>query len=766
MLKVTDAWFKQLVMEYGRAINLSRDGWMEEGCLGAGGFGTVMLYENKITKEQVALKRCRLELNSHNRKRWQQEVEIMKRLHHPNLVSARDVPPALDVSDDELPLLAMEFCSGGDLRKVLNAPESCCGLKETTVLQIAGDVAAAVEFLHSHRIIHRDLKPENIVINHVDRKVIYKLIDLGYAKELDQASMATTFVGTLKYLENLALLIVLKWTPSTLIYRRVDRKCIHFVIQLLNYLTELNIQNQLIIGVLAQFYLNALLVHNVVFKKGADDICAFFDVKVPNTLCRQLQDKFVSLLRLLLLWDPKRRGGLVLDNGKRECFDMLEKIVNTVVVHVFPIATATLISFEVFPSETVDDLKVKLSEATGVKEEHELLTVSGQLLESNGLVMDICNRDSKFEGDCLLFLISTGNGSLSPPPIFALPGTVHGMVTEPKTLMSYEDLKKAFAVGVNFCWEQRRINILLIEGFRAAQISLLHLNSRLGQVKNDVTTELKKLEAKVDFFNSSLLFPVDDKVFRAWKRAQKKVASFQNNDVLALLNSTMVLQGKIVESQKGPYASGTQAKSKVDGMYSNVLQLFEDLRQGDRRPADSQKIVAVILQFLAQKEKLHKDILSRLSKIISCKSEIREMMIKLDKAKSKLLERQQELEEMQNQRQADLWKILQSMVRFRLVLASNDFLGCVVDRILLAFLLIFFYSQKQRSQDSRRISSGSCTTESIVLIEESSRGFEKFAEVVENLKLDQINETLNLDWEFLEEDSGPDDKKWEGRPAS
>lgn len=731
-------------MEYGRAINLSRDGWMEERCLGAGGFGTVMLYENKITKEQVALKRCRLELNSHNRKRWQQEVEIMKRLHHPNLVSARDVPPALDVSDDELPLLAMEFCSGGDLRKVLNAPESCCGLKEITVLQIAGDIAAAVEFLHSHRIIHRDLKPENVVINQVDRKVIYKLIDLGYAKELDQASMATTFVGTLKYLAP-ELLDRVEYTKSV-DYWSFGTVLFECITGVRPFLPELS----------------PVKWHNVVFKKGADDICAFFDVKgevqfssvlpVPNTLCRQLQDKFVSLLRLLLLWDPKRRGGLVLDNGKRECFDMLEKIVNTVVVHVFPIATATLISFEVFPSETVDDLKVKLSEATGVKEEHELLTVSGQLLDSNGLVMDICNRDSKFEGDCLLFLISTGNGSLSPPPIFALPGTVHGMVTEPKTLMSYEDLKKAFAVGVNFCWEQRRINLLLIEGFRAAQISLLHLNSRLGQVKNDVTSELKKLEAKVDFFNSSLQFDLEcyeenislmknDKVFRAWKRAQKKVASFQNNDVLALLNSTMVLQGKIVESQKGPYASGTQAKSKVDGMYNNVLQLFEDLRQGDRRPADSQKIVAVILQFLAQKEKLHKDILSRLSKIISCKSEVREMMIKLDKAKSKLLERQQELEEMQNQRQADLWKILQSM----------------------------------RSQDSRRISSGSCTslsspdiscTESIVLIEESSRGFEKFAEVVENLKLDQINETLNLDWEFLEEDSGPDDKKWEGRPAS
>ena len=46
---------------------------------------------------------------------------------------------------------------------------------------------------------------------------------------------------------------------------------------------------------------------------------------------RQLQDKFVALLRLLLLWDPKARGGPVLENGKRKCFDVLEKIVNTVV---------------------------------------------------------------------------------------------------------------------------------------------------------------------------------------------------------------------------------------------------------------------------------------------------------------------------------------------------------------------------------------------------------------------------------------------------
>lgn len=44
----------------------------------------------------------------------------MKRLHHDNVVVALEVPPELNVSKDELPLLAMEYCSRGDLRKV------CC----------------------------------------------------------------------------------------------------------------------------------------------------------------------------------------------------------------------------------------------------------------------------------------------------------------------------------------------------------------------------------------------------------------------------------------------------------------------------------------------------------------------------------------------------------------------------------------------------------------------------------------------------------------
>jgi serine/threonine protein kinase len=100
-------------------------------------------------------------------------------------------------------------------------PGNCCGLSEIEVRAIVQDITSAVEYLHAFKITHRDLKPDNIVLQEVEnnrvRKLIifvpltinrafislqniYKLIDLGYAKELDQSSMAASFVGTLQYL--------------------------------------------------------------------------------------------------------------------------------------------------------------------------------------------------------------------------------------------------------------------------------------------------------------------------------------------------------------------------------------------------------------------------------------------------------------------------------------------------------------------------------------------------------------------------------------
>jgi len=90
-------------------------------------------------------------------------------------------------------------------------------------------LGSGIQYLHENKIIHRDLKPENIVLQNINGKVncfflvscllcltlhhvyiisqllfllqlVHKIIDLGYAKDLDQGSLCTSFVGTLQYL--------------------------------------------------------------------------------------------------------------------------------------------------------------------------------------------------------------------------------------------------------------------------------------------------------------------------------------------------------------------------------------------------------------------------------------------------------------------------------------------------------------------------------------------------------------------------------------
>ena len=68
----------------------------------------------------IALKRCRVssEMTAKHKDRWVKEIDIMLRLNHPNVVNAVQVPEELVDAHESLPYLGMEYCSGGDLRKV------------------------------------------------------------------------------------------------------------------------------------------------------------------------------------------------------------------------------------------------------------------------------------------------------------------------------------------------------------------------------------------------------------------------------------------------------------------------------------------------------------------------------------------------------------------------------------------------------------------------------------------------------------------------
>ena len=70
------------------------------------------------TNEKVAIKQCRVTLDAKNCKRWSMEIDIMRRLDNEFVIRAIEVPQDLRSPNGELPVLGMEYCAGGDLRKV------------------------------------------------------------------------------------------------------------------------------------------------------------------------------------------------------------------------------------------------------------------------------------------------------------------------------------------------------------------------------------------------------------------------------------------------------------------------------------------------------------------------------------------------------------------------------------------------------------------------------------------------------------------------
>ncbi|XAR52438.1 Non-specific serine/threonine protein kinase [Bertholletia excelsa] len=143
--------------------------------LGDGGFGTV--YQGKLRDgREVAVKR----LFEHNFKRVTQfmnEIEILTRLRHRNLVSLYGCTSPRSQSL----LLVYEYIPNGTVADHLHgchAKEGC--LTWPVRMNIAIETAAALAYLHSSDIIHRDVKTTNILL---DDNFCVKVADFGLSRD-------------------------------------------------------------------------------------------------------------------------------------------------------------------------------------------------------------------------------------------------------------------------------------------------------------------------------------------------------------------------------------------------------------------------------------------------------------------------------------------------------------------------------------------------------------------------------------------------------
>jgi serine/threonine protein kinase/tetratricopeptide (TPR) repeat protein len=145
--------------------------------IGEGGMGEVYLAEDKQLGRKVALKVLAQALTTDRDRlsRFDQEAHAASALNHPNIITIYEMG-----DEGGRHFIATEFIDGVTLRKHLRAP-----MDFPEVLNIAIQMAGALEEAHAAGIIHRDIKPENIMIR---RNGHVKMLDFGLAKLTEDLS--------------------------------------------------------------------------------------------------------------------------------------------------------------------------------------------------------------------------------------------------------------------------------------------------------------------------------------------------------------------------------------------------------------------------------------------------------------------------------------------------------------------------------------------------------------------------------------------------
>lgn len=160
--------------------------------IGKGGMATVYKAQDQVLKRYVAIKVLREEFTTDEEfiRRFNTEAQSAASLAHQNIVSIYDVG-----NQDNIYYIVMELIQGKTLKQIIDEDGV---LPWKWSLNIAIQIASALEVAHRNNIVHRDIKPHNIIIT---EDGIAKVTDFGIAKAVSNSTITAfgTTIGSVHY---------------------------------------------------------------------------------------------------------------------------------------------------------------------------------------------------------------------------------------------------------------------------------------------------------------------------------------------------------------------------------------------------------------------------------------------------------------------------------------------------------------------------------------------------------------------------------------
>nr|QKE45424.1 inhibitor of nuclear factor kappa B kinase subunit beta [Holothuria leucospilota] len=653
----------------------STNKWVKENRLGSGTFGLVVLWRNEQTNFRLALKHYKGSMDQKNAERWVKEVNIMKTLKHPNIVRAFEVPEQLQDSSNQLPVLAMEYCEGGDLRRVFSRPESSYGFSQLSVITILSQIADGLFYLHERDVIHRDLKPENIVLKPMpDGSIVYKIIDLGYAKDIGHGSIPLSFAGTLQYA-----------APDLLQKKPYDKSVDFWSLGILCFEMIVGrrpfspVDNDPVVG-----------WYNSISSRPESCVCMMEDVEgkvtfspnlpVHNNMSRNYRKLFEVWLQNMFLLEPTKRGKLGPKEGQYASapwYGLLKQIVNTEEYKVLDMTSNKLLVYHENEIKTVTDLHINLfkeDEANIRLEQQELLLPDGKIAMQTDRPVKRKEDANLDLPDYFLFRKSSPDNvqdiNLKSSP---LPAMAEILSQNPLKVITQARIRqRMWSECLYVCKTMVKEAVDIQEGIRAIKMNFMRQFKEMTNCRHKLTKTYRTVLGKHEFFKASVAWDLQsyvdqaecginsEKMHGAWSDSKERFSELPEELKLRfqeLCTRADGLGNVMVEIKD--YPKKTQHQENLDKckVQSEALyiKLRKELKEGPPKDVNCTELVQCMMQSRQEREKLGEKATEQIMKLISCRDNAVQIRQEMEDANKQLELHSNQMMSHQKKRQFDVW---------------------------------------------------------------------------------------------------------------